>query len=389
MTHQPARVEVARIVLIEVRGVDVAREGREQAEILAGQGPHQARRVSDPDLIEGAVDDEVIAHGVDPPAAKAAGWCQAGSMSRVFATSGARGDSGSEVSGPRLRIRDTTARALLVVGPGRQQFGEGPHRPLRVELHEQRLLGQQGVKPGLGDRGQPSPVLVQLADDQERSPVDGAALADRDDQHPRDRFGEPSALVVVVQGHARRGTLDGEHLGPGPGDRLGWPEGAQAGRAVGGPDRLLHATIAHVAVKVEGADDHRREPPLVLHEDVVLAGGPAILSGDGGEERQSQEERVKVRQHILADAERVQGALELRRNRGPQGADRRTGQRLVQPLGDLGDLLDGAEQRLPGASAGVQARMSSTVRVSNRTLYVSASASSVAAFLGRCSMIIS
>ena len=114
-----------------------------------------------------------------------------------------------------------------------------------------------------------------------------------------------------------------------------------------------------------------------------------MLSGEGGEERQSQEERVEVRQHVLADAERVQGALQLRRDRGPQGADRRTGQRLVQPLGDLGDLLDGAEQRLPGASVGVQARMSSTVRVSNRTLYVSASARSVAAFLGRCSMTIS
>src|SRR5271165_3473328 len=111
MAHQLARVEVARVVLIEVRRVDVAREGREQAEVLAGQGPHQARGVSDADLIKGAVDDEVIAHGVDPAAARAGGWCQAGSMSRVFATSGARGDSGSEVSGPRLKIRDTTARA--------------------------------------------------------------------------------------------------------------------------------------------------------------------------------------------------------------------------------------------------------------------------------------
>jgi hypothetical protein len=61
------------MMFIEVRRVDVAREGREQAEVLAGQAPHQARRVSDADLIEGAVDDEVVAHGADPPVARAAG----------------------------------------------------------------------------------------------------------------------------------------------------------------------------------------------------------------------------------------------------------------------------------------------------------------------------
>ena len=44
VAHQSAREEVVHI-LVDVRRVDVARDRREQAEVLAGQGPHQARRV--------------------------------------------------------------------------------------------------------------------------------------------------------------------------------------------------------------------------------------------------------------------------------------------------------------------------------------------------------
>ena len=84
VAHQPARKEVVRVLLVDVGRVDIARDRRKQAEVLAGQGLYQARRVARADLVESLVFQIASAHDVPPCITGAGIMCQFGSRSRYF-----------------------------------------------------------------------------------------------------------------------------------------------------------------------------------------------------------------------------------------------------------------------------------------------------------------
>ena len=142
--------------------------------------------------------------------------CQFGSRSRYFWAIFAAGESGSDRSGSSIMTRATMRDGPLAVGLRRQQPGQSLERGLRVELHKDGLLGQQGLQVGLGELGQAGPVLAEFMGDQERAAVDGAALLDHGDQHPDDRLGEAAPLELAPQGgELRLRLLLGRLLGPG------------------------------------------------------------------------------------------------------------------------------------------------------------------------------
>ena len=316
--------------------------------------------------------------------------CQSGSRSRYFWTIFAAGESGSDSVGLQHHDPRHDRDGLLAVGLRRQQPGQCLECGLRVELHEECLLGQQGVQVGLGELGQVGLVLADFVGDHERAAVDGAALLHHGDQHPGDRLGEAAPLELAPQGgELRLRLLLGRLLGLDLQRRRGREEGPEAHRAVGELDHLLDPVIAQVAIVVQGGDDLLRGGVLELQEGVVLGGRMPVLPHLLGDHRQHRERRIEVREQVLPDPQWVQPREELRRGLARQGTHDRAVQRFVKPLVDLGNLVDGAEQRLPAAAVGVEARMSSTVRVSKRTVYVSRSMSRGSACLGRCSMTIS
>ena len=251
--------------------------------------------------------------------------CQSGSRSRYFWTIFAAGESGSDRSGSSIMTRATIATARSRSACDGSSRGSAFERGLRVELHEQGLLGHQGVQVGLGELGQAGLVLAEFMGDQERAAVDGAALLHHGDQHPGDRLGEAAPLELAPQGgELRLRLLLGRLLGPGLRRRLGREEGSEAHRAVGELDHLLDPAIAQVAIVVQRGDDLLRDCVLELQEGVVLGGRMPVLPHLLGDQRQHRERRVEAREQVLPDPHGVQQAqncavasLDMARTIGP------------------------------------------------------------------------
>ncbi len=129
VAEQPAREEAARVLRVDVRRVDVARDRGEQAEVLVGQGPYQARRLADTNLVEGSAFQVFFAHDFPPCTTKAGVLCQFGSRSRYFWTIFAAGELGPHSAGSSIMTRPTIATASSRSACDGSRWGNALARP--------------------------------------------------------------------------------------------------------------------------------------------------------------------------------------------------------------------------------------------------------------------